>query len=307
MPAEVHDRSLTVFVLVSLGMAWLVCLPLWAGEGLESPYALVLMSLMMVTPALAAAITLRVVERDADPVQALLLRPTRPVLGFIGWLVAAHVTMALLVVGGPFVGAVFGVFPLDVAEFSGLRAVLLDQLREAGLPAELPAPMWVFAPALLPQVFLGSLVNTVIAAGEEIGWRGYLFPRLLPFGRPAALLLQGVIWGLWHAPVLLLGYNYGDIPGWVAVGMMTGFCTVVGALLAWVTERTGTIWPAAVAHGTINAAAGAAQVALARVDAEVDPRHATLLGWSGWLLPAIVALLLWWRWAPPLRPISRLS
>lgn len=304
MSPEVHNRSLTVYLLVALGLPWLIVLPLWTDGGLDSPYALVLMSLMMVTPTAAAVVALRVAERGLDPIASLRLKPTRPVLTFALWLAVAHVVMLALVVGAVFVGATLGVFPLDVVGYSGLRKVLQAQLSAAGLSTELVGPMWLYALATLPGIFVGSLINTVIAAGEEVGWRGYLFPRLLAFGRGPALLLQGVIWGLWHAPIILLGYNYGDIPGWLSIAVMAGFCTVIGALLAWVTERTGTIWPAAMAHGTLNAATAATTLTLGRADAPVDPVQATILGWSGWLLPAALAAALWWLWPPALREES---
>ena len=302
MSSEVHDRSLTVYLLVALGLPWLIVLPLWTGDGLDSPSALVLMSLMMITPTLAAVVALRAVERDSDPIRALLLKPTRPVWGFIGWLLLAHALMLALVVGALFTGAAFGVFPLDVVEFSGLRDLLQTQFASAGQLTDLSAPMWVFALASLPGLFLGSVINTVVAAGEELGWRAFLFPRLLVYGRVVALLAQGAIWGLWHAPVILLGYNYGDIPGWLSIALMCGFCTVVGAVLAWLTERTRTIWPAAMAHGTINAAVSATAIALGRADTAVNPVHATIMGWSGWILPGLLGLALWWFWPPSSRP-----
>lgn len=302
MSSQVHNRSVSVYVLVALGLPWLISLPLWTDGGLASPYAPVLLSLIMITPTLAAVIALRTIERDPDPVKGLLVPPTRPIGRFIGWLLLAHVAMLILVIGALFVSAAFGHFDLDMIEFSALRELLQAQLDTSGASLDdLPVPMWVFAVATLPGLFLGSMISALIAAGEELGWRGFLFPRLQAYGRVAALILQGVIWGLWHAPILLLGYHYGDIPGWQSLALMMGFCTVTGALLSWVTERTRSIWPAAVAHGTLNTATGAAVVALGRADATLDPVQGTILGWSGWILPGLLALALWAFWAPPQR------
>src|SRR5436305_814196 len=72
---------------------------------------------------------------------------------------------------------------------------------------------------------LQALLLTPLAFGEQWGWRGYLLPRLLPLGQWPALLLSGAIWGLWHAPVILLGYNYPQHPI-LGVLVMVGTCAV---------------------------------------------------------------------------------
>ena len=99
-------------------------------------------------------------------------------------------------------------------------------------------------------VFLAPALNIVTTFGEEWGWRGYLVPkvserlRILP-----TLLVTGVIWGLWHAPITAIGHNYGtDYPGWPFVGIaaMCVFCIVIGIFLTYVTVRTGSAAAAAI-------------------------------------------------------------
>ena len=107
------------------------------------------------------------------------------------------------------------------------------------------------------QAFLLSgLVNLIPALGEEWGWRGYMMPRMLKTMKPVpALLLGGLIWGVWHAPLTAIGHNYGmDYPffPWLGIAMMCVFCVTTGILLTWLTERTGSCIPAALAHGAIN-------------------------------------------------------
>src|SRR5690349_19574724 len=63
--------------------------------------------------------------------------------------------------------------------------------------------------ALVIGLALNALtLNTMLAFGEEYGWRGYLLPKLLPLGEARAATIVGVIWGLWHAPLLIAGLNY---------------------------------------------------------------------------------------------------
>jgi uncharacterized protein len=74
------------------------------------------------------------------------------------------------------------------------------------------------SPTLLLSALFGiSLVaapffNSLFALGEELGWRGFLLPRLMPLGKTKAYLLLGVIWGLWHAPLVAIGFNYPGSP-----------------------------------------------------------------------------------------------
>ena len=104
------------------------------------------------------------------------------------------------------------------------------------------------------------LVNTFVSLGEEIGWRGFLYPQLKArFGRQKGWLLGGVIWGAWHWPVIwLIGYEYGtEYVGFPVVGMLI-FCietVAMGILCDWLYERSGSIWIPSICHGAINAAA----------------------------------------------------
>ena len=110
------------------------------------------------------------------------------------------------------------------------------------------------------------LINMITALGEEIGWRGFLYPQLRArFGREKGWLLGGVIWGAWHWPLIwLIGYEYGAAAGnsvgyfgFPVTGMLV-FCVFtagLGILHARLYERSGSIWVPALLHGAINAAA----------------------------------------------------
>lgn len=76
-----------------------------------------------------------------------------------------------------------------------------------GKAADLPS-----GPGFIPGIFFISVIlipwiNSVFAFGEELGWRGFLLPRLMPLGKTKAYLLVGIIWGLWHAPLITMGYR----------------------------------------------------------------------------------------------------
>ena len=100
---------------------------------------------------------------------------------------------------------------------------------------------------------LGTLVLLPTAAGEEIGWRGYLLPRLIQANVPYPILLSGLIWAVWHLiPVFTAGYAAGPSLLLSALGLMIAI-PAYGYLLAWMRLDTGSIWPCIVAHAAWNA------------------------------------------------------
>ncbi len=146
-------------------------------------------------------------------------------------------------------------------------------------------------------VFLGGIVNLIPALGEEWGWRGYMYPRLTErMGRVPALVLGGVIWGLWHAPITAIGHNYGlGYPGfpWMGIGAMCVFCITLGILLWWLTEKTGSVIPAAIAHGAINGAAALGTLFTADGgNPFVGPAPTGILGGLPFLILAVLVLIL---------------
>jgi membrane protease YdiL (CAAX protease family) len=112
------------------------------------------------------------------------------------------------------------------------------------------------ASALLPAIFFSSLIvgptiNGIFGFGEEFGWRGYLLPKLMPLGKVKAYTILGIIWGLWHAPLILLGFNY---PGYPVLGILW-MCALTIALGIFLNEMTlhykSSILAGSI-HGTFN-------------------------------------------------------
>lgn len=111
------------------------------------------------------------------------------------------------------------------------------------------------------QVFtVAPILNILPSVGEEAGWRGYMYPALKElYGKKTALILGGVIWGIWHWPLMILtGYEYGTeyrgfpTAGWVVFAIFT---VAAGILCNYVYEKSGCIWLPAIFHGALNAAA----------------------------------------------------
>ena len=112
----------------------------------------------------------------------------------------------------------------------------------------------------LLAVTLAPIINAIPALGEEAGWRGYMMPRLKErFGLLNGRLLGGIIWGVWHWPLMLLvGYEYGtNYLGAPLMGLVVWcvVCFALNTLLDILYEKTECIWVPAIAHGAFNAVA----------------------------------------------------
>ena len=99
--------------------------------------------------------------------------------------------------------------------------------------------------------------SAVLGLGEEIGWRGFMFPELRErFGRTKGVILGGAIHGAWHFPLMLLaGYEYGrDYIGAPHLGLFafTIFCITTGTISNWLYEKTRCIWLCGLFHGAVN-------------------------------------------------------
>lgn len=151
---------------------------------------------------------------------------------------------------------------------------------------------------LAAGILLSGILNFIPALGEELGWRGYLLPKLLErFSAVWAILINGVIWGLWHAPLIAMGHNYGfGYLGYPAAGILAMCLSsiVLGAFLSYVTIRTKSCLPAAVGHGAYNGIAAVGLIftdGTGRVNPFVGPMPLGIVGGSVFLIAAIVILI----------------
>jgi membrane protease YdiL (CAAX protease family) len=100
----------------------------------------------------------------------------------------------------------------------------------------------------------GVLQSAVSATGEEIGWRGFLVPALAQRHTfTVVALVSGVIWAVWHYPLILFGTYNSAAPKWVALICFTIMIVATGTMAAWLRLKTGSVWPAALFHACHNA------------------------------------------------------
>ena len=158
-----------------------------------------------------------------------------------------------------------------------------------------PAAFWAVQGVLM---LMAPLLNLIPCFGEEWGWRGYLLPKVaqrmkfLP-----AVLLTGFIWGIWHAPIIVAGHNYGmSYPGypWWGIIAMCVFCVVCGTLFSYITLKSKSCWPAVFAHGALNGTASIGVLFLAdpmAYDRFVGPVPTGIIGAVAYIVVAVCIVL----------------
>lgn len=130
--------------------------------------------------------------------------------------------------------------------------------------------------SLALSVFSTAPLMFIITFGEEFGWRGYMNQKLEPLvGKVGTVLIGGVVWGMWHAELTVAGHNFGtDYPGYPYMGFlaMCVSCVSLGIILMWLTEKTNSVYPAAIMHAMNNfGGTFTSQIFLSGVPEEYSP------------------------------------
>jgi membrane protease YdiL (CAAX protease family) len=174
-----------------------------------------------------------------------------------------------------------------VAEFDPAFSLITQSL--ASLPEEVSLdPAMIVTLQVGAAIIIAPLFNMLFALGEELGWRGFLLPKLMPLGKWKAIILSNVIWGFWHAPAIVQGHNY---PGYPVLGifMMVALTVLVGIILSWLYLETKSPWTPALAHGSMNAVASLSLLFLVPgFDLAMGGTLASVMGW----IP-LAAFVLW--------------
>jgi membrane protease YdiL (CAAX protease family) len=136
--------------------------------------------------------------------------------------------------------------------------------------------------AVISGLMSGITINAVFAFGEEIAWRGFLMKELKGQKFLVAALWIGIIWGFWHAPLILNGHNYPQHPV-AGVFMMVPFCLLLTPMLMFFRQKSGSVIVPAIMHGTFNAVVGLSDIV-------VTPANDLLYGGAG--LAGFIVLLI---------------
>lgn len=240
----------------------------------------ILEAFVMFIPAVGVVLT-RLVTHDWSDCRLHLNLKGHAVPYLVGW----FGPMALTIVGAVLY---FLLFP---SQFS-LSAAAANPM----LGTEAPAALNTVATVVL--VLLCPLLNAINCFGEEWGWRGFLYPKMKEghsFLRTAVLV--GLIWGIWHAPIIAIGHNYQQVVGtasWpmivAAIAAMCVLCVFLSIIFCYISQRAHSVWPAVVAHGAFNGVASIGMLYMAdpdHVNAFIGPAPTGIIG----ALPLIIVAI----------------
>jgi uncharacterized protein len=117
-----------------------------------------------------------------------------------------------------------------------------------------PPPRWAtIAFYFFFTATIAVIKNFATVLGEEIGWRGFLVPELAKrHGFGATALISGIIWALWHYPILLSGSYHSSTPVWYYLPLFTITVTTLNFLWTWLRLKSGSIWPCVFLHAAHN-------------------------------------------------------
>ncbi len=228
-------------------------------------------------PAIATVIVRRWITREGFGDAGLGLHAARWPYYLFAWLLPL-VVVAIIVGEGIALRIAQPDFTLTGAIATGAAGRSLTALRNPGL-------------MIVPQVMVFAILTTPVLWGEEFGWRGYLQARLYA-GRPvAAAIATGLIWGIWHYPLTLRGYNYPDHPILGSL-LFTAITVPFAYIFGWIRARSGSIWASSLAHAATNSIGGLSLLWFAGAHSPL------IVGYGGLLaLPPLLMICLCLFWA----------
>ena len=148
-------------------------------------------------------------------------------------------------------------------------ALILSYILGLRLPFQEFNMVLFFTTLALPLISL--VISWPIYFGEEYGWRFYLQDRMFAlFGGYTGVVLVGLIWGLWHAPLMLVGLNFPNesfLPANIAYLVYTIFVSVI---FGYAVLKTGSIWIAVLLHGLIDIIVNTGRVYISAADTIVS-------------------------------------
>jgi len=144
-------------------------------------------------------------------------------------------------------------------------------------------------------IAIGTLLNIAFAAGEEIGWRGFFVPHLYKLTNfTKTCLIVGVIWSLWHFPLIISGAYLAKMPLWPQLILLVVTVTAMTFPISWLRLRSGSVWPAILLHASHNLYI---QRFFDPLTTETSPLSKYMIGESGIIMAVIFVVLavVFWR------------
>lgn len=287
---KMDKKKFTIYMIFAFGLAWVIQIiaSIFARNGNVAVFRL-LLAVCMFMPFLATLIA-------RIPLKGMGWIPK--LKGNIGWILLSWFGPMVLTILGAVIFYI--IFPNRLDWSGSYMAIQMGEEAMAELQATgITVPILTII-TVVQACSYAPLVNGLLGLGEEVGWRGVMYPMLKDkLGRVKGMILGGVIWGAWHWPAMVLaGYEYG-LEYWGAPFLgMAIFClyaTVAGMILDVLYEKTKCIWVPSVGHGAINATMGVPVLMLNAEFADqltIGPVPMGIIAMIPYIITAILLLVL---------------
>lgn len=224
--------GVTAYLVLAFGLAWAIwMIPLWLGLSPQSALYPTVILIGAFAPALACFVVRKWVTREGFA-DAGLNSGKWP---YYLWALLIPLALAFAI------AALASHLGQPAPDYALAHAPVL--LPGAAAPRSLPIVIAVLT--------LYTIVTTPILWGEEFGWRGYLQLRLFASRPLLAAIATGLIWGVWHYPLLMLGTELPGHPQAVLV-IFPVYTVLLSIVFGWLRLRSGSIWPSSLSHSAIN-------------------------------------------------------
>lgn len=250
---NIKNKKIGLFLALTFILSWSIVIVFrLLGGSWNSIKAVLIATAYMFMPMVSAILVQKVIYGESlrEPL-GITFNINRWFL--IAWLLPPIIAIATFGISLLFPGVTYspemaGIFPPEQLE------QIETQIGE--LPLH---PFWL---ALFAGLFAGITLNAVAGFGEELGWRGFLVKELnfMKFWKLSASI--GIIWGVWHTPLILLGHNYPQHPI-VGVFMMIMYTLLLTPIITYVRLKAKSVIAAAIMHGTVNGTGGLSVIIIA--------------------------------------------
>ena len=225
------------FLAITFTATYGACLLMYLQGGAEP---LAFLPLVMFIPMLSAFFVQKVVFREPVFKGA----PLGFRIGKPGYLLLAPVLILILMTL---------IYAVTTALHPGLlitEADFMAGIAKSNMPAA-GSTLSTILLLLALNIGLAPVLNLPILLGEEVGWRGFLYPNLVARFKKPGLVIGGIIWGAWHFPLIFMGLNYPTNPVTGCI-FMVFLCVGMGIVLQYLYQKSGSIFVPALGHGMIN-------------------------------------------------------
>ena len=242
----------------------------------------IFLTLLMITPMVSVILT-RIATKEGTKDLFVKFR----FKGNVKWYLAAYFLTPAVAFVGAGIFFIFNPHLLDLANSKFAIEAEITTLAE-------------YYKLLAVTIPLAIIVNPIMAfiscLGEEFAWRGYLLPKLCAKSSvPKAVLLTSFIWGLWHTPIILMGFNYGTSNAVLGVIAMLVLCLVLGVIEAFFFFKTKSIWASVIFHAAVNGIdlwAPSALFMSEEANPFIGPNLIGIVGGIGFILWAVICFVI---------------